>query len=689
MIDIRKLKLWKKNRKTGAVPGLALFSVPLFVLPGTAYGAAELRALVGPAVLIHILLLALVIYLWRSRGHRERQAREKLAGQLEMQSSVYRTLFDEAPLGIAVMGPEGHPLEVNRRFGEITGYTPPEILSMSWEEYTHPEDIEEDRQQMKRMLSGEITGYQMDKRYLKPDGTPVWIRLHVASLQEAGGRDTSYMSMIEDLSDLMGSRQALEESERSKSMLLSNLPGLAYRCRYDRDWTMEFVSEGCLELTGWSAEDLLHNRRLTFNDLIHSQWRDRLREQWDQVLKDRRIFRGEYPIITRKGESRWVYEQGQGIFDSEGRVLALEGMIIDISDRKKMEDEIRYMSDHDSLTGLYNFRYAERAWKEMEKPELYPLSVISVDINGLKLINDAFGHAQGDILIRDTAGILRSVLRQGDVLARTGGDEFQFLMPRTGRREAQQRMEAIREACGEYNRRRLHDALQVSVSMGLAVRTEGGSSLEEVIRLAEDRMYKEKLLDHKSSHSTILTSIRATMFARSQETEEHAARMAQNSRELGRALGLTPGELNDLELLATLHDLGKVGIDDRILNKPGPLTPEEWVEMKRHPEIGFRIAMSSPDLAPIAQYILSHHERWDGSGYPRGLAGQEIPLLSRILAVADAFDAMTTDRIYRPALGLTEAVEELRRGAGTQFDPHLVRLFLEEVLMVNGEEIQP
>ena len=141
-------------------------------------------------------------------------------------------------------------------------------------------------------------------------------------------------------------------------------------------------------------------------------------------------------------------------------------------------------------------------------------------------------------------------------------------------------------------------------------------------------------------------------------------------------MDLTDAQLNELELLSTLHDIGKIGINDNILNKPGKLTEDEWVDMKKHPEIGYRIAMTTPELVPIADYILSHHEHWDGSGYPQGSKREEIPLLSRIIAVADAYDAMTSDRPYRRAMTKNAAIEEIKKNAGTQFDPYIAELFL-------------
>ena len=166
------------------------------------------------------------------------------------------------------------------------------------------------------------------------------------------------------------------------------------------------------------------------------------------------------------------------------------------------------------------------------------------------------------------------------------------------------------------------------------------------------------------------------MYARSYETEEHAERLIKLSRRIGDQMDLSEKNLVDLELLSILHDIGKIGIDDRILNKPGPLTHEEWAAMKKHPEIGYRIAMSASEFQSVAELILCHHERWDGKGYPQGLKGEEIPLQSRIIAIADAYDAMTEDRVYHKGITHEEALEEIKAKAGTQFDPVIAELFI-------------
>lgn len=357
--------------------------------------------------------------------------------------------------------------------------------------------------------------------------------------------------------------------------------------------------------------------------------------------------------------------------DKQSKIIARSKENLEASEQK-----YRYLSYHDHLTGLYNRMFWEEEQKRIDINSQLPISVIVGDINGIKLMNDAFGHEAGDRMIMQTAQIMRKYCREGEIIARTGGDEFSILMPKTPRKTALKRMEEIKDSFMVHNRRILNEAFHINVALGSGTKEEPHGDLKEAIKKAELYMNQRKLLEQRSSHSAIISSIKATMYEKSHETEQHSERLAALSRMVGEALHLSQIELDNLELLATLHDIGKVGIADRILAKPGKLTDEEWIEMKKHPEVGYRIAMASPELVSIAEYILSHHEHWDGSGYPKGLAGEEIPLLSRIIGVADAYDAMTENRVYQKAMDRDSALVEIDKNAGSQFDPEIAELFI-------------
>lgn len=469
------------------------------------------------------------------------------------------------------------------------------------------------------------------------------------------------------------------ESERSKTVFFSQLPGMAYRCKYDANWTMEFVSEGCQELTGYTAEAIIANREVSYAEVISPEYRKAIWGEWKRALVQRDRYRDEYEIATKQGERKWVLELGQGIYDAEGNIEALEGIVLDISDQKNKEHRIAYLSEHDPLTGLFNRNYLEKEKDRLDKPESLPLSIVICDIDGLRMINDAYGHAEGDHLITKTAKLIQSCLTGKYSISHSGGGEFVLLLPHTDSTAAHQMKITIKNSIERYNRANKDAPYAISVSIGHGTKETETQQIQDVMKAAEEYLSSRKLLNQNSSHSAIVASIMATLYAKSQETEAHGQRIGRFCRMMGEQLGLSPKELDDLQLLSKLHDIGKIGIDDSILNKPGKLSEEEWEIMKQHPEIGHNIAMSTPQLEHIAGYILHHHERWDGAGYPIGIKGEETPVLSRILSIADAFDAMTEDRVYRKALSYEVAIREIERNAGTQFDPEITRLFVAQM----------
>ena len=604
-----------------------------------------------------------------------------LSTKLQASESIFRTVFEQAPVGIAIARNNRFVSHINPELERILGKPREELTSIPLTEILHPDDIQEDQEQFAEFKEDGTWAKSLIKRFIKPDGSVGWVNIICASLHVHNHNDLSsgqnYLCIIEDISKRISTEKALRESERSKSVLLANLPGLAYRCLYDRDWTMEFVSEGCYDLTGYPPESLLYNKQLSFNELIAPEYRDVLWREWERILVLRRPFRHEYEIITATGHRKWVLELGQGVYDEKGNVEALEGIIIDITEQKKGQATIKYMGDHDLMTGLYNRRYFEEAKNRLDTEEYLPLSIIIADINGMRLINNAFGHKEGNRVIIETGNLIQSCCGESDVVARTGGSEFSILLPNTNNEQAVTLLRKINNACEVFNKKNISRTYDISLSMGCSTKEKSTENLDEKLKAAEDYMLNSKLLNRKSSHYTLLNSIMATMYERSQETKEHAERIAVLSKMIGKKLNLPENNLDELELFSMLHDIGKVGIDDRILSKPGKLNDEEWAVMKTHPEIGYRIAMSSPEFKSVAPYILSHHERWDGKGYPQGLKGKDIPLLSRILAVADAFDAMTEDRVYRKALSKKVAIEKIRTNAGTQFDPEIALIFVE------------
>ncbi|MEN6327967.1 MAG: HD domain-containing phosphohydrolase [Syntrophomonas sp.] len=347
----------------------------------------------------------------------------------------------------------------------------------------------------------------------------------------------------------------------------------------------------------------------------------------------------------------------------------------DISKRKEDEERVKYLSFHDSLTGAYNRAFFEEELKRLDTDRNLPISIIMADLNGLKLVNDTFGHQTGDQLLKTSAQILQKLTRQEDIVARIGGDEFVILLPRTTEKQAQDMVDRIVQECGgtELN------GIKVSISLGVACKEDPSTDINKIRSLSDERMYSKKLLEDKSNRKYMIASLLKILNEKTYETEEHCFRLAALGSRLGEKMGLSDEQLERLKVLSVMHDIGKIAVPEDILAKPGELSDEEYAEISRHSENGYRIVNMTPEFGHISEEILSHHERWDGTGYPRGLKGTEIPVVARILSVVDALDVMTNDQVYRKAMSPEAAKAELIRHAGTQFDPEIVKVLITEV----------
>jgi PAS domain S-box-containing protein len=356
-------------------------------------------------------------------GARIRQGRlQDLSKRLAVNEALYRSIFENAPIGIAMAKDRsilfrsalGHR-SVNPMFERILRRFKGEEDAVDMTSITHPEDIEIDAALYRQFKEGSIPGYSVEKRFLRPEGTSVWTQMTVSRLLGLPQDDAVYLCLLEDITARKSMEESLLESERSKAVLLSNLPGMAYRCENDEEWTMRYVSAGCAELTGYPPEELVDNKVVSFNDLITPEYREVLRSKWVSILAERKPFRHEYEINTAAGKRKWVLEVGQGIFNKDGRVDALEGIILDITERKRSEDALAYASGHDPLTGLENLNSLKGLLGgregERDKAEIGLVCVNLSAIHGLSL---RYGFKHGEDLVRNIANVL-SVLCSGKI----------------------------------------------------------------------------------------------------------------------------------------------------------------------------------------------------------------------------------------------------------------------------------
>lgn len=564
---------------------------------------------------------------------------------------------------------EGIYIDVNQTLLETLGCQREQVIGQSVTQigiWATPEDRE---QALAELLgnNGKVRGREIT--FLRGQGqlgTGLWS----ADIIMIGGEKCILASLL-DITDRKQMEEALRKSEQLFRLLAENARDIIYRISL-RPRHVEYISPSIRSITGYTPEDHYNNPWLIF-DIIHPEDRHILMKPASSYNEEPIIIRW----ITRDGKIIWTEQRNRIIFDAQQRPIAIEGISRDITERVLLEENLRHTSLHDTLTSLYNRAYFEEELRRLDNNREHTgVAIIACDVDGLKLVNDVMGHAEGDRIIKMAATVLEESLRQGDVLARVGGDEFAVIVAPATKTLAQELRSRIVAEVDLYNR--TNPGVPLGLSVGYAIRS-GKMSLDEVYRDADSDMYRHKMRHRKQYRYQLLRSMarQAEITVYNQELDTHIQRIKMAVSLLGKQLKLSRKRIDTLVRLAEFHDIGAVSIPIDILTKPGELSAAEWNLVKQHPENGFRIANMVPELNQLADTIISHHERWDGSGYPYGLEGNKIPLESRILAIADAFSAMTCVRSYRAAISEAAALAELEKGVGSQFDPDLVARFVD------------
>jgi diguanylate cyclase (GGDEF)-like protein/PAS domain S-box-containing protein len=470
--------------------------------------------------------------------------------------------------------------------------------------------------------------------------------------------------------------EALRESETQFRQITENMIDVVWLRSADNA-KMIYISPSYEQIWGRTCQSLYDNPQ-SFMDTVYADDLEIVKAEFGRYLKSE-LFDLEYRIKRPDDKLRWVRARSYPVRNSSGAIIRHAGIAVDITERKKAEEELLFMSRHDQLTLLYNRFHFEQLISEPLKADNLPLCIVMADLNGLKLVNDSYGTYLGDEMLKKAALILRQACRDEDIIARWGGDEFAVLMLKSTAKEADALIKKIARSC----KGQLIEDIPLSMAMGLACIAKPAGDLYLTLREAENNLVRQKLTEARSAKHAVLQTLLKTLAAKSYETEAHTRRMQKVAQAIGEKNNLPEGELSRLNLLINLHDIGKINIAEAILTKQEALSDEEWQSIKTHPEIGYRIARATDEFAHVAEDILAHHERWNGSGYPRGLKGEEIPLLSRITAIADAFEVMSNGRPYKEKMSKTEIRAEFENCKGRHFDPVLTELFL---TILEGEE---
>lgn len=443
-------------------------------------------------------------------------------------------------------------------------------------------------------------------------------------------------------------------------------------------YRIQFVNPVAEKLTGCTLEETKNKHLNTIFNIVNEDTRKPIKNPVEEVFEteEKVELDNHMLLISSNGKEIPAEITAAPIKDIELKVTGCVLVVRDITEKKNKQKHIEYLSYRDYLTGLYNRRFYEEKLIEYELTEDFPISLIVIDVNGLKLTNDAFGHEAGDRLLIKVSDCIKKSCIKENIMARIGGDEFVILMSNASPDDAAHTISLIETEVAKEN----IDNVPISISSGWASVQRKGESMESLFKHAEDMMYRNKSAERNSLRHQSIQIIRQTLFEKSPREELHSKRVSEFCMLIGAKMQMNASQIKNLQIAGLLHDIGKIGISNDILDKKGPLNEEEWKEIKKHPEISYNILSAVNDYGPLAEIILSHHERWDGAGYPNGLRGAEIPLKSRIIALADAYDAMISDRPYRKGMQEEEALEIIASEAGKQFDPGIVNIFLEKVI---------
>lgn len=593
--------------------------------------------------------------------------RIKTENELRASEEKYRLIFENVPLGIFHFDETGSLTDCNENFSKIVGATHEQLIGLC--------SLKLPDKNIVKAVTGALDGKSQlfeDRYYSTLGKKTIELRAHFAPLLSIEGNVIGGIGILEDIGERKNMETSLYlEKERLRTTLLSIGDGVIST---DSRGYVTLINKVAENLTGWCQSEAYGLPLDQVLSLFNEYTRESCDNPASRVLETGEIIElnNHTILLSKDGLEIPVEDSAAPIRNQDGHITGVVIVFRDFSDKKEKQEQIEYLSFHDHLTGLYNRRFFDEELRRLNSPRNLPLSLLIFDVNGLKLTNDAFGHIAGDRLLKTVAHTMQKMSRSDDIISRIGGDEFVILLPQTEIHEAKELAKRINEALSKEHL----EAGHVSISSGWGVKTRIEDEIDEVFKAAENKMYQYKISERNSTRNEAIQFIMKTLYEKLPREQEHSERVGKISGAIGTAMGFTNEEINELMTAGILHDIGKIAISNDILDKLDNLSNYEWLEIRRHPEISYSILSSLNDYAPLANIILVHHERYDGTGYPKGLVGEQIPLQARIIAIADAYDAMTYGRPYKEPMSPDAAIQEIIDGKNTQFDPIIADVFL-------------
>jgi diguanylate cyclase (GGDEF)-like protein/PAS domain S-box-containing protein/putative nucleotidyltransferase with HDIG domain len=505
------------------------------------------------------------------------------------------------------------------------------------------------------------------------NGDRIYISDSAAPIKDNTGKITGVIIIFSDVSDRKRSEKKIKESESrlNRSQAIAHIGSWELDLKTKQIWSSKeaFAIYGIVQDSPYINQDKVKQ----FTD---KKDRTKLERALQKLIANNDEYDVEFMITTNNGVRKFISSKAYLNRDVQNNPIKVIGIIQDITNIKLKEQELVHINYHDHLTGLYNRRFFEEELSRLDVSRNYPLTIIIGDANGLKLINDSLGHDKGDELLIKIADVLKLCCRNDEIIARLGGDEFVILLPNTTPAEAETIINRIDSSMANET----IDNIDLSASFSYSTKNDSSTSIDKIFKEAEDNMYKIKMLEAPSRRSKTIDVFKTTLFEKDIKSEEHSERVSEYATKLAKAYKMNAAAIAEIKTAGLLHDIGKIMTPDEVLNKIGVLDRSEWLEIKKHPASGYRILSSLGGMGKIAEYILNHHERIDGKGYPGGLTGENISIQSKIISIADSYDAMSSVRSYKDPLTKEEIIDELKNNSGTQFDSILVELFINEIL---------
>ncbi len=570
---------------------------------------------------------------------------------------------------LCIANTDGYFVKINKAWESTLGYSLEDLEGKRFLDLIHPDDIEPTLKTISKLKDQEqvlnfVNRYRTINgkyRYIEWCSHPYGNHIYAAA------RDITQRKLMEEFLYL--------QKEKLQTTLMSIGDGVI---SVDKNQKVAFMNIVAQKLTGWSRKDALGKPFAEIFNIINEKTKAKTENPITKVLATGNIVElaNHTMLINKDGKEFAIEDSAAPIRDKQGEIQGVVLIFRDVTEKKKVRNEIEYLSFHDYLTGLYNRRFYEEELARLNVERNLPLSIIMIDVNGLKLTNDAFGHQMGDELLKRVSEIIKYSCRADDIISRIGGDEFAIILPKTDGIEADIICKRITEKASKST----IESVIVSVAVGYDTKIKSYQEISDSIKVAENYMYKNKIKTSRTMRNQTVQLIIENLTSRYENEQIHIERVRKICHHIGLAMDMSQDEIKILQLAGYLHDIGKIMLPCEILNKSDKLTELEYEQIKRHSEAGYQILKSVEEYSGIAEFVLCHHERWDGNGYPRKLKGENIPLISRVITVADAFESMTGARPYKKSLNTQEAIEELTRCSGTQFDPDIVDVFINKVL---------